>query len=65
MKVNCQVYSPNFVGERENGGKTHEHIILLLDSIKYTYNFSKKKMSNNLLIKAHFKPTCLYIVWNA
>ena len=48
MKVKCQVYTPNFEGEREEGGKkTHGHVILL-DSIKYSNNFVLKKKSNNL-----------------
>ena len=43
MKVNYHVYSPNFVGEREEGGKTHGHIILL-DSIKLPNNFLFKQI---------------------
>ena len=44
MKVKCQVYSPSFEGEREEGKKTHGHVILL-DSIKYSNNFALKKKS--------------------
>ena len=29
MKMNGQMWSPNFVGEREEGTKTHGHGILL------------------------------------
>ena len=42
MKVNCHMYSPNFVGEREEGKKTHGHVILL-DSIKFPNNVLFKK----------------------
>ena len=42
MKVNCHVYSTNFVGEREEGEKNHGHAILL-DSIKFPNNFLFKK----------------------
>ena len=43
MKVNCHVYSPNFVGEREEGEKTHGHVILL-DSNIFPNNFLFKKI---------------------
>ena len=37
MKVNSQVCSLNFVGEREGGKGTHGHVILL-NSNKYHVN---------------------------
>ena len=36
--MKCQVYSPHFIGEIENGRKTHKHVILL-GSIKQPYTF--------------------------
>ena len=50
MKVKCQMCSPKFLGERQEGKKkkkTHGHVILL-DSIKYSNNFVLKKGCNNL-----------------
>ena len=63
MKVNCHVYGPNFVWEREEGRKTHGHVILL-DSIKFPNNFLFKQslrtcFPNNCVKKKKSLISCL------
>ena len=53
MKVNCHVYCPSFVGEREEGEKTHGNVILL-DSIKFPINFLFKQS-----LKTCFSKNCV------